>query len=146
MVVRKCTSEVNHFFRQQIRSAGDEQELQRLGGVLRDLRETRVAETHEVASRWDEEKFAAPRRCERSVRRFHLGLPQKYGPSAGAPMRRGDAGGAVLIPSPQQIYCSCRGVFGIRVCRGRKQTFGLREKRCPGSLELAVKESSMYVE
>eukprot|EP00752_Nemacystus_decipiens_P003932 g3600.t1 len=42
--------------------AGDEQELQRLGDVLRGLRETRVAESQEAASRWDEEKFAAPRR------------------------------------------------------------------------------------
>lgn len=53
-----------HFFWQQTqRLAGDEQELQRLGDVFRELRETRVAERQEVASRWDEEKFAAPRRC-----------------------------------------------------------------------------------
>eukprot|EP00903_Cladosiphon_okamuranus_P005754 g5707.t2 len=44
------------------RRGSDERELQRLGGILRDLRDTRVAESQEIASRWDEDKFAAPRR------------------------------------------------------------------------------------
>ncbi|CAM9766366.1 unnamed protein product [Pylaiella littoralis] len=43
-------------------SEGDDQELQRLGGLLRELREKRAAESMKTASRWDEEKFAASRR------------------------------------------------------------------------------------
>ncbi|CAM9351434.1 unnamed protein product [Scytosiphon promiscuus] len=41
---------------------GFENELRHLGGVLKQLRESRVAQSREVASRWDEEKFAADRR------------------------------------------------------------------------------------
>lgn len=40
----------------------DEKELQRLGGMFRDLRETRAAASEESACRWDEHKFAASRR------------------------------------------------------------------------------------
>jgi len=44
-----------------------EQEIQRLGSLLRDLRETRAAESEDAASRWDETKFAATRRCESTM-------------------------------------------------------------------------------
>lgn len=70
VVSRKySTSKTNPFpfWHQTQRRGTDERELQRLGGVLRDLRDARVAESQEMASRWDEEKFAAPRRCELSV-------------------------------------------------------------------------------
>ncbi|CAM9190674.1 unnamed protein product [Hapterophycus canaliculatus] len=40
----------------------DDKELQHLGGVLRQLREARAAESREVASLWNEEKFAASQR------------------------------------------------------------------------------------
>ncbi|CAM9613798.1 unnamed protein product [Ectocarpus sp. 8 AP-2014] len=43
-------------------SMDDKQELQRLGGVLRDLRKTREARSQEIESRWDEDKFAASQR------------------------------------------------------------------------------------
>ncbi|CAM9983975.1 unnamed protein product [Ectocarpus sp. 12 AP-2014] len=43
-------------------SVDDKQELQRLGGVLRDLRKTREARSQEIESRWDEDKFAASQR------------------------------------------------------------------------------------
>lgn len=45
-------------------SVGDEQELQRLGGVFRDLRKTREATSQEIESRWDEDKFAASQRYD----------------------------------------------------------------------------------
>lgn len=46
-------------------SVDDKQELQRLGGVLRDLRKTREARSQEIESRWDEDKFAASQRYGR---------------------------------------------------------------------------------
>lgn len=50
-----------------------EQETQRLGSLLRDLRETRAAESEDAASRWDESKFAATRRCELTISRRAVG-------------------------------------------------------------------------
>ncbi|CAM9830068.1 unnamed protein product [Laminaria digitata] len=40
----------------------EEEDLQRLGGMFRDLRERRAAASGESACRWDEHKFAASRR------------------------------------------------------------------------------------
>ncbi|CAB1112661.1 unnamed protein product [Ectocarpus sp. CCAP 1310/34] len=52
-------------------SVHDKQELQRLGGVLRDLRKTREARSQEIESRWDEDKFAASQReVEAVLRKF----------------------------------------------------------------------------
>lgn len=40
----------------------EEEDLQRLGAMFRDLRERRAAASDESACRWDEHKFAASRR------------------------------------------------------------------------------------
>lgn len=46
------------------RSAEKTKEEQRLGSILRDLRERRAIASMEALSRWDEDKFAASSRYE----------------------------------------------------------------------------------